>query len=88
MALIIKGTQDEYVVQGEINSTTSESLFSHFEYLLTLNKTLTINIGRVTQIDQNGVGSLIKLLSFADRFSLKLNIVGDGCKEIYEEYRV
>ena len=87
MALQITEQRNAFMLQGAINQTTSKSFMQHFEFLLQLNNELTIDINNVHEIDSDGMDALKALYGHALVANKKFNIVGYGCKEIYDEFR-
>jgi len=86
MANTIKEKSDVFILQGKINSSTAHQLTAHLEYLLSLNKKLTINIDEVTNIDEKGILALFQLQVYALRYNYRFSIVGKGSREIYSEF--
>ena len=87
MALTIKQNNGEFLVEGSINSTTAKHFQIHCEALLNAFNELTINIEKVTSIDKNGLQALRALYDNALNYNRGFFIVGNGCKEIYDEFR-
>ncbi len=86
MANTIKEKSDVFILQGKINSSTAHQLITHLEYLLNINKMLTINIDEVTKIDEKGILALFQLQVYALRYNYHFLIVGKGSREIYNEF--
>ena len=84
---IIKKKSDVFILQGKINSSTTNQLITHLEYLLCLNKELTINIDKVTNIDEKGILALFHLQVYALRYNYSFAIVGKGSRDIYNEFK-
>ncbi|RZW48419.1 MAG: hypothetical protein EX263_08370 [Flavobacteriaceae bacterium] len=73
------------MINGAINSTTSYSLFNHFDELLKIHKSLDIDIEHVHELDTNGLLVLYKLYMKAAILKYPFTISGSGCKEVYDE---
>lgn len=86
MANRIKENNDVFILQGKITSSTGDQLTTHLEHLLSLNKKLTINIDEVTEIDEKGILVLFQIHIYALRYNYCFSIVGQGCKEIYDQF--
>ena len=85
MALIIKEKNGEFFVEGVINSTTATNFQFHFEYILKTSESTTINIEGITEIDANGMRAIKAIYFNALMENKPFYIVGNGCKEIYDE---
>ncbi|OUR98435.1 hypothetical protein A9Q86_15025 [Flavobacteriales bacterium 33_180_T64] len=59
----------------------------HFEYLINSVKDVTVDIGELKNIDSNGVEALKTLMAIALRNNNVFSVIGDGCKDIYDDYR-
>jgi len=87
MSLIISETKETYYLNGTINSATSNYLKNHFSLIQEVKEELTINIDGVINIDSYGVSILKDLYKNAIHNNSKLWIVGNGCKDIYNELK-
>jgi len=87
MSLTIKENNGEFLVEGAINASTAKNFQNHCEALLKAFGELTINIEKITSIDVNGLTALRALYDNALNFNRGFFIVGNGCKEIYDEFR-
>lgn len=90
MALIIKKqTNGIYYLEGSINTNTSYYLRSHLMRIIHQDREVTINIDKVNLIDEDGLAVLkefyFKSLSI---YNTAFFIVGFGCKEIYDDFRI
>jgi len=86
MALQILENNGTFYLQGNINATTSQHLIIHIEQIATNAKEVTLDIGNITEIDDNGVSALKKLFLNALRNKKTFSIVGEGCKELYTDF--
>jgi ABC-type transporter Mla MlaB component len=86
MALQITENKGTFHLQGCLNSTTTRSFVTHFEHLINTIKTVKVNIGKIKEIDQNGVIGFKTLIKIAQRNNKSFFIVGHGSKDIYEDY--
>ena len=87
MSLTIKETNGIFNLEGSINAATAKYFQTHFETILNASKKLTINIDNIIEIDINGMKALKRLHTNALIFNRYFYIVGNGCKEIYDEFR-
>ena len=87
MALQILEQNGTFELQGSLTSATARSFIIHFEHIINKVKDVTINIDKVSTIDVNGVDALKMLITIALRSNNIFSLVGNGCKDIYEEYR-
>ena len=87
MALIVTDQNGIFTVSGSINSTTSESFRNHLDTIINSYKNVTINIDNVNQIDANGLSVLREFYLDGLRYNRDFFIIGNGCKEIYDEFK-
>ncbi len=87
MALTISENNGIFLVEGTINATTSKNLKMHCKTLLKACGHVTIDIQQIAYIDVNGLLALRDLYDYAKQTNTAFFIVGDGCKEIYDEFR-
>ncbi|WP_111309971.1 STAS domain-containing protein [Confluentibacter sediminis] len=85
MTLKIKKQDTIFNVEGHINTTTVEQFKNHLEFLLLYTKSVTINIDKVKEIDKNGMKAFHDLYATALIYNKKFEIIGYGCKDIYED---
>lgn len=88
MALQILEENGTFQLHGSLTTTTTKSFISHFEHIITTMKKVTVNIDKVDAIDTNGVDALKTLMHFALRSNHMFSIIGNGCKDIYEDYNM
>jgi ABC-type transporter Mla MlaB component len=86
MALQVLENKGTFHLQGSLNSLTARSFIIHFEYIINTVKNVKINIDKIKEIDQTGVEAFKTLIAIALRNNRLFNIVGDGSKDIYEDY--
>ncbi len=87
MALQILEKNGTFELKGSLTSHTTKSFVNHFEHLIKALNDVTVNIDRVDVIDVRGVEALKGLLNFALISNNAFSIIGDGCKDIYDDYR-
>lgn len=87
MSLTITHQNEIFNVEGKINSTTAKSFQTHMEFLFEVNKELVINIDNVDEIDSSGLGVLRGLYMYALNYNKDFYITGNGCKEIYHDFK-
>ncbi len=86
MALQILENNGTFYLKGSIDTSTSQSLISHFKHTVGIIKEVTVNIDKVTMIDANGVTALKKLFLTALNNKKIFSIVGYGCKDLYNDF--
>lgn len=86
MALQILENNGTFYLQGDITTTTSRAFIVYFEQLLRSFKNITVNIDQVKEIDKKGVSAFKKLYINALRENKLFSVVGNGCKDIYDEF--
>ena len=87
MDITINKNSDVFNLQGKINSYTSDMYLTYFEHLLSSNGRLTINTDEVVEIDEIGIQTLFQVHVYALRYNYCFSIVGQGCRDIYNEFR-
>lgn len=87
MALKIIENQGIFELHGTLNSTTTKLFKQHFDLIVLTTKNLIINIDQLNFIDKSGVEVLKQLLHKGQMDHNRFSIVGNGCKDIYEEFR-
>ncbi|WP_417558686.1 STAS domain-containing protein [Mesoflavibacter zeaxanthinifaciens] len=88
MALSITKNKKAFEVKGRINATTASFFKTHFINALNSKNGLSIDINNVTEIDSNGMRALKELYSKAKTYKKPFYILGNGCKEIFDELRI
>jgi len=87
MALTISKINDVFKVKGSINTNTAKSFQTHLEMVMNTQGELTIDINDVKEIDTRGLKALKALYHFALVHSREFYILGNGCKEIYDDFK-
>ncbi len=87
MSLKIKKVKGVYQLSGILNSDTSSCLINHINLMLSYEFEIDLNIDGLRSIDENGVAAFMTIMSFALREDKKVHIIGNGFKDIYDEYR-
>jgi len=87
MSLTITEDNGKFLIEGTINATTAKNLKMHCKTLLKGCAEVTIDIQQISYIDVNGLLALRELYDLARQTNTAFYIVGDGCKEIYDEFR-
>lgn len=88
MALTITRENGVFMIAGAINASTSKHLENHFGSLLEKYNEVTINIDKVSHIDATGLSALRALYqSCLTNYNKAFYIIGNGCKEIYDDFR-
>ena len=83
MTLQIFKKNEIFYLNGKLNSSTLKSFTTYFEYNLSQNKNVTINIDKVKAIDASGVEALKTLTAISLKNNSIFDIIGKGCKDIY-----
>jgi len=87
MALQILEQNGTFELQGSLTTTTTRSFIIHFEHIIKTMKEVTVNIDKVDAIDVSGVEALKTLMAIALRSNNIFWVIGNGCKEIYDDYK-
>ena len=87
MALQILEENGTFQLHGSLTTTTTRSFISHFEHIIKTMKNVTVNIDKVDAIDTNGVEALKTLMRIALRSNNIFSVIGNGCKDIYDDYK-
>lgn len=88
MALTILNEKNRFVVEGKINSNTANNFKTHLNLILNSLNDVTVDISKVTEIDTEGLAALKAIYEKALYWRKSFSIVGYGCKEIYDEFRM
>ena len=88
MALTITEQNGIFNIEGSIINTTSKYFKIHMSEILKKYNKVTINIDKVSQIDEAGLSVLRYFhISSLMKYNRAFYIVGNGCKEIYDDFR-
>ena len=87
MALQILGENGTFQLHGSLTTTNTKSFIIHFEHIIKSMKDVTVNIDKVDVIDHNGVEALKALMRLALHSNHIFSVIGNGCKEIYDDYK-
>ena len=87
MALQIIEQNGTFELQGSLTTATTRSFIIHFEHVINTVKNVTVNIDKVKTIDVSGVDALKTLIAIGFRSNTIFSVVGNGCKDIYDDYR-
>ncbi len=87
--MILKITDQNviFMMEGPINTATSESLKTYLNSITDKYKRVTINIDKVSKIDIKGLSVLRDFYLKGLRYNRDFSIVGYGCKEIYDDFK-
>lgn len=86
MALKITEERGMFLVEGSINASTVKKFKNHIEFLILYTKGLTLDINAVKEIDRNGMQALRELYTTAQINNKDFFLVGEGCKEIFQDF--
>jgi ABC-type transporter Mla MlaB component len=87
MALKISEKNGTFLLNGTLNSTTSRSFIIHFEYIIEQSQNVVINIDGITEIDYDGLEGIKTLTAIALRQHKMFSVIGNGCKDIYQDLK-
>ena len=86
MALQVTLKKQALHFEGRINCTTARMFIIHVEYYAEKFKSITINIDKVKEIDNDGMEAIKKLWLNALKNNMSFSIKGFGCKDIYDHF--
>ena len=86
MALQITQQNGTFLLNGQLNSTTSRSFIIHFEYIIEQHQNVVINIDGVDEIDYDGLEGIKTITAIALRNHKMFSVIGNGCKDIYQDF--
>lgn len=78
MALTITENKGVFIIEGEINASTSKSLLNHCTSFLNACGEVIIDLQHIAHIDLNGLLALRSLYDFASKTKTYFHVVGDG----------
>ncbi len=82
MALKITRSNSIFEVEGPLNSATASFFKTHFIITLNSSNGLSIDINRVTEIDESGMKALKTLHEEASSWNKRLDLIGYRSREI------
>lgn len=88
MALTIIRQKNTFKVEGQLNKENASNFKTHLVLMLNCLNQITIDIDKVTKIDKSGLDAIKTLYNNAKAWNKRFVIVGEGCKDIYEEIRL
>lgn len=86
MALQITQQNGTFLVNGQLNSSTTRSFIIHFEEIIELHTNVVINIDEITEIDENGLEGIKTLTAIALQNNKMFSVIGNGSKDIYQDF--
>lgn len=86
MALQITQQNETFLLRGKLNSLTTRSFIIHFEYLIEKQENIVVNIDGIAEIDHDGVEGIKTLTAIALRNYKLFSVIGNGCKDIYQDF--
>ena len=86
MSLQITEQNGTFYLNGRINTSTLNFFNTYFNYNLSQQKNIIVNIDRVVEIDKAGLESFRFFIKNAILSQKVFSIVGYGCKEIYDDF--
>ncbi|SFD04514.1 STAS domain-containing protein [Algibacter pectinivorans] len=88
MSLNIKENNGVFLLEGIVNTATSKKFKDRLEFLLTYTKSVTINIEKVSAIDNHGLHVIQELFQIAKTKNKSFSVIGYGCKTIYQTVEI
>lgn len=86
MSLQISEQNGMFLLNGKINSSTLNFFNTYFDYNVSQEKSIIVNIDKVIEIDRAGLESFRNFTKNAILNHKVFSIVGNGCKEIYDDF--
>lgn len=88
MTIIMTKQIGKFLLEGMIDNSTALSFQNYFEDVLNTCEELVVDVENVSQIDSSGMKALKSLYLYAKGCNRKFYVVGTGCKEIYDHFRL
>ncbi|TXE14990.1 hypothetical protein FUA26_00335 [Seonamhaeicola algicola] len=88
MALKIKENNGIYFAEGTINASTSFNLLTHLNHLINSEKSLTLNLDLVKNIDNNGVFAIYKAYKNALIKNVNFKLTGKKSNAILKQFNI
>ena len=85
MSLKISKKKGIYSLKGVISKPTVKLFLSYFKKKINKNKKIVLDINETKFIDKSGLNAIKKLVKEGAEKSKEVFIVGNGCKEIYDD---
>lgn len=85
MSLKITKKKSVYYLKGMINKPTSNLFLNYFRKKLNKKKRIVLNIDETSRIDKTGLNALKEIITKGIKNKKDVYIVGNGCKEIYDD---
>jgi len=81
--LQINYTQGIFEIKGDLASTNSKNLKSHFESLFNTKSKVVLSLGKLNSIDTSGVNCIVNLYKKAAKSNIIFYVIGKSNKRIY-----
>jgi|TARA_B110000116_G_scaffold174725_1_gene151174 anti-anti-sigma regulatory factor len=85
MSLKITENNSTYYLKGVISKSTMNFFADYFKRKLSKKKKVVLNIDKIKHIDKLGLNALKDILKRGKQTSKEVFIIGNGCKEIYDD---
>lgn len=85
MSLKISKKKSVYYLKGVISKITVKKFLNYFKKIINKKKRIVLNIEETIQIDKSGLKAIKTILRKGKEKSKEIFIVGNGCKEIYDD---
>ena len=86
MALQISENKGIFYLRGSVNTETARSFIIYFEHMINTINNVKVDIDNIKRIDYRGVEAFKILISISLKNNKSFSIVGNGSKDIYEDY--
>lgn len=77
MSLTILRKENVFTITGKVNVNTARGFKTHFSLLLNNLKGITIDLTKVSEVDESGLKALSELRKKALQWNKMFNIIGD-----------
>ena len=86
MALSISNHKGKFFLKGRLNSSTSRFFIIHFEYLLSINDSVVINVDGLNEIDYDGITAFKTLKAIALNAFKKISVSSKNKNNIFNSF--
>jgi len=80
--LQINYTQGIFEIEGDLASSNSKNLKSHFESLFNTKSKVVLNLGKLNSIDTSGINCIVNLYKKAAKSNIIFYVIGKTNKKI------
>lgn len=83
MSLQITTIKDTIIAKGSLNASTVNSFKEHINYLFSSGKSVNLNLDKLSNIDNNGLFAIYKLVKDSSAKNQRLIMVGKKSSEVF-----